>query len=138
MAVSERRPAPQRFRPWAKPLADLPGNQIVTYDRWSDTLFVEFYGEGRPAVSVPTALGDRDFFYLRVDPETEEIVGVQIEAFLGYAVRFDPTLWKGIPVAKLDGLTEIEAAELRRRARATVHGQADAESFDAGIARLIA
>lgn len=138
MAVSDQRQPGRELHPWLKPVDRLTGSELITYDRLSDTLFVDFYGEGRPAISVPTPDGDRDFLYLRVDPETSEVVGLQIEAYLGYAVRTDPSFWHGILLAELEGLSEIEAIELRQRARASLQDQADAKSFVAGLARRIA
>lgn len=75
--------------------AKTTGRKRLSYDRLSDTLFLEFYDKPRPAISVPAEDGDRDYFYFRLDPKTDETVGVQIEAFLAYAVGHDPHPWGG-------------------------------------------
>ncbi len=78
MAVNE----PRVFHPKLPVQVDLSSLNFA-YDRLSDTLLVTF-GDGtlRPGVSIPLS----DFEYLRVDTETEAIIGVQIEDFLDYAV----------------------------------------------------
>lgn len=108
------------------------------YDRFADTLDVDFYGDPRPAVSVAVDHGDRDYLYLRVDPTTREVVGVQIEAFLAYAIKRTPDLLPALAVAELHGYNVLEAARIRRRAEAVLHGQWDAASFVAGIGRMTA
>lgn len=50
-----------------------------SYDRSSDTLMIHFLGGPRPAVCLDAG----PHLYLRVDPHSKEIVGLQIEHFLG-------------------------------------------------------
>jgi hypothetical protein len=54
-------------------------NVTVGYDQLSDTLFVDLYGAARPAVSVLLEDASDLDVYLRVDPITEAVVGLQIE-----------------------------------------------------------
>jgi len=77
------------FRPrWPERETVDPERVGFTYDRPSDTLFVDFSGRPRPAVSVPAdaRFGTVDI-YLRVDPASEEVVGLQIEGVLAAADR---------------------------------------------------
>ena len=94
-----------------------PDRVVVSYDRASDTLMVHFYGRGRPAVSVPSPQPvARDFVFLRFDPETDELVGVQIEDFLDLYVPQHPESldWLGRR-PELRGITREEIARLRDR-----------------------
>ena len=76
----------QRSAPKWPELNSLPkGAMRFDDDRLSDTLFVNFYGEPRPASSEPIHVGDHDYLYVRVDPLSSEVVGLQIETFLAYA-----------------------------------------------------
>lgn len=93
MAVSRRDPL-RTFRPRWPERGGVDSERVVfTYDRPSDTLFVDFTGTARPAVSVPI---DSDFaevdIYLRVDPISEEVVGLQIE---GVVAAVDRPTWLG-------------------------------------------
>ena len=86
-------------------LTALPLDQMrLTYDRPSDTLFVDFYGEARPAANVPLDRGDRDYVFARVDPETDAVVGLQIEHFLSYAVEQHPELIDLLGISTLVGI----------------------------------
>ena len=112
MAVASDAP---RFAPkWPENLP--PGQVRSTYDRVSDTLFVNFYGEARPASSEPVDLGGRDYVFVRVDPLTGEVVGLQIESFLAYAVKQHPDWIEALAISDLHGFNDIEAVSLRRRA----------------------
>jgi hypothetical protein len=115
MAMTKRNAIPQAFKPtWPEP-SSLSANQVrFTYDRPTDTLFVDFYGDARPAASVPLERGDRDYLFLRVDPETEEVVGLQIEHFLSYAVIQHPELAPALDVA---ALVDVGRDEVDRIAR---------------------
>ncbi len=99
----------------------------VTFSYWHeiDTLMVDFTGENPPAVSVPLDLGgDRDYVYLRLHPTTEDVLGLQIEDFLGYAVERHPSLIDTLDLAALHGISRPEincvrremALDVRRRA----------------------
>ncbi|MBX6723470.1 MAG: hypothetical protein IRY92_09585 [Dactylosporangium sp.] len=85
-----------------------PRLMVVSYDDVSDTLMLHFFGQGRPAVSMEV----RNGFFLRVDPETHQVVGVQVEAFLSRAVIEDPEL---LEVAEAAGIPEQTIQRIRRR-----------------------
>jgi hypothetical protein len=105
MAVIKRNPNTQTFKPMWPDLISLPLGQIrLTYDRPSDTLFVDFFGDARPAASIPLERGDRDYLYARVDPETDAVVGLQIEHFLSYAIEQHPELVDVLDTATLVGI----------------------------------
>lgn len=105
MAVIKRTPDIQTFKPRWPDLTSLPLDQLrLTYDRPSDTLFIDFYGEARPAASVPFDRGDRDYLYARVDPETDAVVGLQIEHFLSYAIEQHPELVDVLDTSPLVGI----------------------------------
>ena len=62
-----------------------------TYWKDADTLSADFYGRALPALSVPVDfVGDPDGSYLRVDFDSEDVVGLQIEHFLIYTVKRQP------------------------------------------------
>ena len=106
MAVIKRDPNIQTFNLKWPNLTLLPVDQIrLTYDRPSDTLFVDFYGEARPAASVPLDRGNRDYLYARVDPVTDAVVGLQIERFLSYAIRQHPELVDALDTSTLVGIS---------------------------------
>ena len=118
---------------------DLRQDQLrFVYDRLADTLYVDFDGHARPAVSVPLDQGDRDYLYLRVDPETHRVVGLHIEAFLAYAVAQHPEFIEALEIAELRGFDDLEAAELQRRAREQARERADAVALIAAVERLSA
>lgn len=91
-----------------------PDRVRFTYDRPTDTLFTDLFGEARPAASDPVELGDRDFVFLRLDVETGDVVGLQIEGFLSYAVDQHPELVDALPEAEVVGLEPEEATRLRQ------------------------
>jgi hypothetical protein len=106
VAVIKRDPNIQTFNLKWPNLTLLPADQIrLTYDRPSDTLFVDFYGEARPAASVPLDRGNRDYLYARVDPVTDAVVGLQIERFLSYAIRQHPELVDALDTSTLVGIS---------------------------------
>jgi hypothetical protein len=96
-----------------------PNRAVVSYDRASDTLMIHLFGRGRAAVSVPVPTdGDRDLVFWRVDPETEEIVGFQIEDFLRFYVPSESSALDWLHPrhgAELRGLTAAEIEPLRER-----------------------
>lgn len=97
MAMSGRDPL-RTFRPRWPERGGVDAERVVfAYDRPSDTLFVNFTGTARPAVSVPTDsdLAEVDV-YLRVDPTSEEVVGIQIE---GVVAAVDRPTWLGDALA---------------------------------------
>jgi hypothetical protein len=109
MAVTNRHPDVQVFRPrWPDLVSLTPDRVRLTYDRPTDTLFVDFRGAAVPAASIPLDRGDRDYLFLRVDPATEEVVGLQIEHFLSYAILQHPELTDTLDAASLIGITRDE------------------------------
>ncbi len=130
------------FHPKMPDPATLPmGQARFTYDGPSDTLFIDFYGASLPAVSVvaPSKEGDRDYLYMRVDPETEQVVGAQVEAFLSYVVGLFPDLAAVLVIADFYDVPDREANRLRLRGLAAMREQQwDANSFVADIGRLMA
>lgn len=105
MAVIKRNPNLQTFKPRWPDLTSLPFDQVqLTYDRPSDTLFIDLCGEARPAASVPLDRGDRDYIYARVDPETDAVIGLQIEHFLSYAIEQHPGLVDVLDASTLVGI----------------------------------
>ena len=134
MAVMSDAP---RFAPKWPELESLPKGQVrFTYDRPSDTLYVDFYGKARPASSEPLDVGDRDYLFVRVDPQTDEVVGVQIESFLAYAVKQHPYFVEVLEVADLHGYDDLEAANLRRWAREQSHELADGYDLISAVGRM--
>ena len=87
--------APQRFDP-----ADV----VVRYDEMSDTLFVHLTGFGKPGISVPVL----DSEFIRVDPVSEEFIGIQLEDFLAQ------TIYKGGPYLTFAELAKMDAETLDR------------------------
>ncbi len=116
MAVIKQNPNIQMFKPRWPNLTSLPLDQVrLTYDQPSDTLFVDFYGEAPPAASVPLDHGDRDYLYARVDPETNAVVGLQIEHFLSYAIEQHPELADALDTATLVGISRYDLSLIPRQ-----------------------
>lgn len=111
------------------PRESYEGKARFVYDRPSDTMFVHLFGEALPGVSVPLEQGDRDYVYLRVDPITLEIVGIQIEDFLSYALKEDPWLAETLVAAEFRGLSPRQEGRLRAMGLAARERRA-AESAD--------
>ena len=88
---------------------------MVGYDRRSDTLSIHFFGRGIPAVSVPVGDGERDLFYLRVDPTTNRPVGLQIEGFLAGFAALHPELAALLDIADLRGISRDEIDAFQER-----------------------
>jgi len=115
MALTDRSPIRERFALTMPEPAALDMDRIVwSYRRDSDTLLVDLYGRGRPALSVPLDIGERDYLFVRVDVKTDEVVGLQIEDFLDYAVVRHPELVDALTFAELDGIDEADVDSLRR------------------------
>jgi len=95
----------------------------VEYEQTSDTLFVHFYGRSRSAISI---LMDDDI-YFRVDPVTEDVVGVQVEYYLSHAVREHPELlifaeFANIPASLIEqARSEIDSNAMRASALNSVY-----------------
>ncbi len=132
-------PDVRRFRPVWPDLATLPKGELrFVYDRLTDTLFADFYASVRPTATEPLDVGDRDYLFVRVDPETSEVVGLQIEDFRSYALAIHPDFVTAFELAELRGFNDLEAARLRRRARGRAQGQADGIAFIAAVERASA
>lgn len=99
-----------------------PRRIVVSYDDVSDTLMLHLFGRGRPAVSIETGNG----FFLRVDPGTHHVVGVQVEAFLSRAIVENPDL---LEVAEAAGIPEQKIQQVR--------GRISPESMKAAAARTL-
>ena len=96
-------------------LKSLSFDQVrLTDDRPTDTLFVDFYGEARPAASVPLDRGDRDYLYARVDPKTAAAVGLQIEHFLSYAIEQHPELGIALDTSSRKGIDRDDLDRMTR------------------------
>lgn len=80
----------------------------LDFDRLSDTLYWDFYGGSPSAVSYPLS----SHVLLSVDPETEDVVGLQFDAFLTSVVYEVPDF---LDLADLIGLTSEEVEEVRAR-----------------------
>jgi hypothetical protein len=111
MAVTKRNANTQTFDPnWPQALS--ADRVRFTYDRPTDTLFVDFYGEALPAASIPLDRGDRDYLFLRIEPETAAVVGLQVEHFLSYAVHRHPELVAALNFATLVGIDRNELRQI--------------------------
>lgn len=107
MAVNE----PQVFYPTLPQHLD-PGTMKFLVDRASDSLIVFFYGpSSRPTVEMPVS----DYEYLRVDAETEEVVGLHVEDLFSHAVYHN---WSYLLFAELAGIDAEEIAATRERVEA--------------------
>ena len=100
---------------WPARLDIDPDRFVVTYDRLSDTLFVDFFGRVCPSAVFFLDDGDLDDVALLGDVETGRIVGIHIEALLAHAVERHPGWLDLLDVAELRGITPAEVAEERRR-----------------------
>ena len=65
-----------------------------------------YFDRPTPAVSVPIETPDRDFVYLRVDKDSESVVGIQVESFRTWVTGHYPN-WAP--------LADPNAAEAARR-----------------------
>ena len=73
---------------------------------------------------------------MRVDPLTDEVVGLQIESFLTYAVKQHPDWIRVLTYADLHGYDDIEAAKLRKWARGMAGEDAMAYDLVRDVERL--
>lgn len=79
------------------------------YDRIADTLVVGLCGLDRPTVGI--VFGDYDL--LRVDPATDEVVGVEVEHFVKAAIYAHPEFLDVLQ--DIAGLTPKEVATIWRK-----------------------
>lgn len=140
MAMTPGEPDIIELDPKWPELADIfsKGKLTFTYDAASDTMFVDFYGPGRPAVSVEIERGDHDYVFQRVDLETQEVIGLQIEDFLAYAVYQDPYMLDALDFAELVGITPQLVELVKRNFSATQDHASSAESFMGELAKMTA
>ena len=97
------------FRPKPPDLESLDWQAIrFDYDRTSDTLYLDFSGHPTAAVAYPVT----DHLLLSIDPESEAVVGFQIEGFLAHFIIEMPIF---LEIADLIGLTPSEVAAVRAR-----------------------
>ena len=99
---------------WLESIARLrahdPAQAIVNYDYESDELMIRFGGIDRPGVG--RLLGDG--WLVRLDRETEEPIGLQIEGFLSRTAPKHPHLLSLLDLSELRGIT-VEALAIERR-----------------------
>lgn len=88
---------------------------FFSYDDLADTLMVYFYGKPEPAISVPVE--GSPYFYLRVDPESGEILGLQIEAFATKFIQEHPEFVDFIDTLDIPerAFEAIDRSDVRRR-----------------------
>ncbi|MDP9364691.1 MAG: hypothetical protein M3Q10_10795 [Chloroflexota bacterium] len=123
MAVIENR----TLRPRLPDLDKLDWRRFCfEFDRRSDTLYWDFSPDAPPAVSYPVS----DHLLYSVDPETEEVVGLQFDGFLAHVVHKVPAF---LALADEIGLTEADVAEVRRRSDAERERRASMHSILATI-----
>jgi hypothetical protein len=84
---------------------------VVAYDFGSDEFLLLFEGGTRPGVSRVLGGG----WMMRVDRETGEPIGLQIEHFLSRAATEHPQLLALLDIAELTGTTVEKLAQERRR-----------------------
>lgn len=87
-----------------------PEKVAISYDRQSDTLIIALFGHDLATISVPVA----KYLYLMVTPDTETIVGIHIEGFLGAAVKDIPASIELLDYAELRGITPTEVWKLQQ------------------------
>jgi hypothetical protein len=94
MAVTDREPDIMTLMPTWPDLVDVLREELFRfiYDAPSDTMFIPFYDRTGSAASVPVDQGEMDYVFLRVNVETQEVIGFQVEHFLSYAVGQMPEL----------------------------------------------
>ncbi len=92
-----------------------PGSVAYSYDAPSDTMMVHFSGAPRAATSV--LIDDPfDSVYVRMDQESNEAVGLQIEGFTIDFVYRHPEMAETLLIADLRGISRDEAAAIVDRA----------------------
>lgn len=125
---------PIPVHPKAPDLAAIePEKIIIVYDRKVDTLAVDFFGRERPSKVLHTGTG----VDLRIDPATEIIVGIQIEAARKQGIDRRP-----LPIllianlAELLGISDDDLRELRNCAVHLSTGRDQTEARHGAIASL--
>lgn len=140
MSVTDGEPDVMAFALKWPDLSDVltQGHVRFLYDAPSDTMFIPFYVPAGPAVSVPVDRGDIDYVFLRVDVETQEVVGFQVEHVLSYAVGQMPDLIYALDLAELHDIRREEVNEITRRLQLEHAEPADAAAVLRGLAKLAA
>ncbi len=95
------------LKPLARDLID-PAAVVIRYDALTDTLFVHLFGTDRRA----TILELDNHRSLRIDMQTHEVVGLQLECFMEILVPRNPQF---LSVAELAGVDEATIAAARLR-----------------------
>lgn len=85
-----------------------PESIAIDYDDAIDALYVHFSGQAEPGISIDID----DDVYLRIDPTSEKVVGLQVETFLARAVIEHPSL---LILAEAAGIPDARLAEVRGR-----------------------
>ena len=120
----------QTFNPKLPRTEDVdPLNVLLRFDRVSDTLHVHLFGKAQPAVSVDVG----PHLYLRIDVETEEMVGFQIDHFLYRVVKDHPAF---LEAAELAGVPADEVAAIRQALPREVRQRAAVDAVFAQLAAL--
>ena len=123
---------------WLETIAALqaqdPEKAVISYDYDSDELMIRFGGSNQPGVG--RLLGDG--WLLRVDRETDEPIGVQIEGFLARTAPRHPHLLSLLDLSDLRGITVEELAIERRRIVGTSRDQVIRETIEAIPSRAFA
>lgn len=98
-----------QYEPRWPVFADIDASRVVIrYDDVTDTLLVNLDGTARPAISVVVD----EHAYVRVDPETNDVLGFQIEEFLSTVVIEKPQL---LVLAELAGIDRRTIDQVARR-----------------------
>ena len=87
-----------------------PTQLALSYDRRSDAMMINFRGRGQPYVAVEC----NDRLSVLIDPDSERITGLLLEAFLAREVPEHPELIRLLDVSELRGITSAEVHALRR------------------------
>ena len=136
--MMQKEPDIQTFEPKWPDAAAVGRTARFVYDRLADSLYIDFYGPARPAASIAYDQGDHDYLFMRVDPTTEEVVGLIIEHFLAYAVRKTPMYLGALDLASLHGMTRDEVVQIQREMGWTATPRPNAESIIDDLARMVA
>ena len=110
-----------------------PDKVIIAYDRRADTLAVDFFGHERPSKVLHTGTG----VDLRIDPATEIVVGLQIEAARKQGIDRRPLpVLLIVHLAELLGMCDDNLRELRNHAVHPSVGRDQTEARHGAIASL--
>jgi hypothetical protein len=90
-----------------------PRRLVISYDHDSDTLMVYLFGRDIPGVSIQMA----DGWMLRLNRETGELVGIQIEYLLASAARTQPQLLRVLEATNCEAPPQTRSTGCRGRSR---------------------